>query len=313
MKILVTGGCGYIGTNLVNSLLFEGHTVSVIDTQWFGNKLLKHKRLKIIKSDIRKLDFKYFKNITTVIHLANIANDPSVELNQNLSWQVNVEASKYICDAAVKAGVKQIIFGSSGSVYGIKKERKVIEEMDLVPISIYNKTKMIAERIFMSYQNDLKVHIIRPATVCGYSDRMRLDLTVNLLTFQALSNKLMTVFGGNQIRPNIHINDMVRVYMHFINRPSIKSGSFNAGFENLKIIEIAEKIQSKIKAEIKILKSNDVRSYRLDSTKLINTNFNPEYNVDHAIDQLVDAYKSKKLKNNQSCYTVSWMQKNKIK
>ena len=141
MKILVTGGCGYIGTNLVNSLLFEGHTVSVIDTQWFGNKLLKHKRLKIIKSDIRKLDFKYFKNITTVIHLANIANDPSVELNQNLSWQVNVEASKYICDAAVKAGVKQIIFGSSGSVYGIKKERKVIEEMDLVPISIYNKTK----------------------------------------------------------------------------------------------------------------------------------------------------------------------------
>lgn len=313
MNILITGGCGYIGTELVKSLLLDGNKITVIDTQWFGNKLPKHRRLKNIKMDIRNLDIKYFRNVDKVIHLANIANDPSVELNQNLSWQVNVEASKYICDAAAKTDIKQIIFGSSGSVYGVKKERKVIEDMDLVPISTYNKTKMIAERIFLSYQNNFKVHIIRPATVCGYSNRMRLDLTVNLLTYQALSNKLITVFGGSQIRPNIHLKDMVRVYKHFLKNSRIKSGCYNAGFENLKVIEIGKKIQSKINAKIKILKSNDVRSYRLDSSKLINTNFKPKYNVDYAIQELIDAYKFKKLKNHKSSYTVSWMQNKKIK
>ena len=313
MNILVTGGCGYIGTELVRSLLAKEYNVTVVDTQWFGNKLKKNKNLKNIKLDIRNLKVNYFRKIDTIIHLANIANDPSVELNPNLSWQVNVEASKYLCDFAYKAGVKQVIFASSGSVYGIKKEKKVIETMELVPISTYNKTKMIAERIFLSYQDNFKIHIIRPATVCGFSDRMRLDLTVNILTFQALQNKLMTVFGGSQIRPNIHIKDMVRVYEHFLMNKNIKSGFYNAGFENLKVIEIAQKIQSKIKAKIKISKSNDLRSYRLDSSKLLNTNFKPKYTVDYGIEELIEAHKLNNLKNYKSSYTVQWMQKKKIK
>ncbi len=313
MNILVTGGCGYIGTELVRSLLAKEYNVTVVDTQWFGNKLKKNKNLKNIKLDIRNLKVNYFRKIDTIIHLANIANDPSVELNPNLSWQVNVEASKYLCDFAYKAGVKQVIFASSGSVYGIKKEKKVIETMELVPISTYNKTKMIAERIFLSYQDNFKIHIIRPATVCGFSDRMRLDLTVNILTFQALQNRLMTVFGGSQIRPNIHIKDMVRVYEHFLMNKKIKSGFYNAGFENLKVIEISQKIQSKIKAKIKISKSNDLRSYRLDSSKLLNTNFKPKYTVDYGIEELIEAHKLNNLKNYKSSYTVQWMQKKKIK
>ncbi len=313
MNILVTGGCGYIGTELVRSLLAKEYNVTVVDTQWFGNKLKKNKNLKNIKLDIRNLKVNYFRKIDTIIHLANIANDPSVELNPNLSWQVNVEASKYLCDFAYKAGVKQVIFASSGSVYGIKKEKKVIETMELVPISTYNKTKMIAERIFLSYQDNFKIHIIRPATVCGFSNRMRLDLTVNILTFQALQNRLMTVFGGSQIRPNIHIKDMVRVYEHFLMNKNIKSGFYNAGFENLKVIEIAKKIQSKIKAKIKISKSNDLRSYRLDSSKLLNTNFMPKYTVDYGIEELIEAHKLNNLKNYKSSYTVQWMQKKKIK
>ena len=210
MNIMVTGGCGYIGTQLVNLLLKNNFHVLVIDTQWFGNYLLKHKNLKIKKKDIRDLNLSDFKNINSIIHLANIANDPSVELNPTLSWEVNVLASQKLIELSIKAGLKHFIYASSGSVYGIKRERKVTEDLDLVPISIYNKTKMISERVLLSYAEKIKVHCIRPATVSGYSDRMRLDLSVNMLTFQALKNKKITVFGGKQIRPNIHIKDMIK-------------------------------------------------------------------------------------------------------
>ena len=215
MKILVTGGCGYTGTVLVKSLLKDNHKVIVIDTQWFGNYLKRNKNLKIIKGDIRNLKDYYFKRVDSVIHLANIANDPGVELNPNLSWEVNVLAIRKLAELSIKNKVKQIIFASSGSVYGLKKEKKVTEDLDLVPISTYNKTKMIAERVLMSYQDKIKIHCIRPATVCGLSPRMRLDVTVNNLTFQACKNKIITVFGGKQIRPNIHIKDLIRVYKFF--------------------------------------------------------------------------------------------------
>ena len=313
MNILITGGCGYVGTVLTNRLLQLNHQITIIDTQWFGNYLNQNKKLEVIKDDIRNIAKYDFKNFEIVIHLANIANDPAVELDPNLSWEVNCLATQQIIDKCVRDNVKQFIYASSGSVYGVKEESEVTEDLTLVPISTYNKTKMIAERIFLSYQDNFKIHIIRPATVCGFSDRMRLDLTVNILTFQALQNKLMTVFGGSQIRPNIHIKDMVRVYEHFLMNKNIKSGFYNAGFENLKVIEIAQKIQSKIKAKIKISKSNDLRSYRLDSSKLLNTNFKPKYTVDYGIEELIEAHKLNNLKNYKSSYTVQWMQKKKIK
>ena len=153
-----------------------------------------------------------------ILHLAN-TNDPGVELNPTLSWEVNVLAGQQLADRAVRAGVKQFIYASSGSVYGVKEEPQVTEDLPLVPISVYNKTKMVAERVLLSYQDAFRVHCVRPATVCGWSSRMRLDVSVNMLTLQALKNGRITVFGGQQTRPNIHIQDMVRVYQHFLAKP----------------------------------------------------------------------------------------------
>ena len=217
MKILITGGSGYKGSVLIPKLIEDGHNIVSVDTNWFGDNLEDHKSLEKIFCDIREIDKIPFEGIEAIIHLANIANDPAVELNPSLSWEVNVLASQQLAERAVREGVKKIIYASSGSVYGIKEELKVTEDLPLVPISTYNKTKMVAERVFLSYKDKIDVYCIRPATVCGYSPRMRLDVSVNMLTFQALKNKRITVFGGNQIRPNIHINDMINVYKHFLN------------------------------------------------------------------------------------------------
>ena len=307
MNILVTGGCGYIGTLLTQKLLEDDHSITVVDTQWFGNFLTKHPRLKILKIDIRETDLIPLDEVDAVIHLANIANDPGVELNPNLSWEVNVLASQQLADKCVRAGVKQFIYASSGSVYGIKEEYNVTEDLPLVPISIYNKTKMVSERIFLSYKEDMQIHCIRPATVCGFSPRMRLDVSVNMLTFQALTNKKITVFGGNQTRPNININDMVRVYQHFLSKRNIPSGCYNAGFENISILDIAKAVVSKVPAEIIVTESNDPRSYRQCSEKLIQTGFEQNYGINEAIDDVVAKFKSGKITDSSLNYTVKRM------
>ncbi len=313
MNILILGGGGYVGTPLTTKLLEnKNYNVTVVDTFWFGNFLEKNKRLKIIKGDIRNSKSNWFSEIDCVIHLANIANDPAVDLNPNLSWDVNVISSIKIIKFAIQNKVKKFIYASSGSVYGVKKEKNVTENLDLVPISIYNKTKMVAERVFMSFKDKINVNCIRPATVCGLSPRMRFDVSVNLLTLQALKKKKITVFGGNQIRPNIHIKDLIRIYEFFIKK-KIHSGFYNAGFENLKIIEIAKIIQNKTKAKIKIVRSNDPRSYRQDSSKLIKLGFKTKFGVKHAIDELIDLNKRNKIKVNMSNYTVKWMKKLKVK
>ncbi len=314
MNVLILGGCGYIGTVLTNDLLDEKIKVTVYDTQWFGNFLKKKKNLKIIKGDIRGINANIFKNIDTVIHLANIANDPGVELNHNLSWDVNVLSLYDIMVKCVKYNVKHFIYSSSGSVYGIKKERNVTEELSLTPISTYNKTKMIAERVLMSFKDRLICHSIRPATVCGYSPRMRYDVSVNNLTIQALKNRKINVFGGSQIRPNINVIDISRVFKHFLFNKKIPSGFYNAGFENLSILQIAKMVQKKTGAQIRLIKNtNDPRSYRLNSDKLIKTNFLKKYGVEDAIDCLVDLFKCNKINVNDSNYTVKWMKKKNIK
>lgn len=307
MKILVTGGCGYVGTVLTNKLLEDGHQVCVIDTQWFGNHLKPHTNLEVLKVDVRDTDAIPLKGVDAVLHLANIANDPGVELNPTLSWEVNVLAAQQLADRAVRHGVKQFVFASSGSVYGIKDEPQVTEDLTLVPISVYNKTKMVAERVLLSYDNQMKVYNIRPATVCGYSPRMRLDVSVNMLTMQALKNKVMTVFGGLQTRPNIHIQDMVNVYRHILANPQLPSGAYNAGFENITILDIAQKVADKLGAEIKVTESNDPRSYRQNSDKLLATGFVPQYSVSDAIDEVISKYESGELVDNDQCYTVRWM------
>ncbi len=310
-KILILGGGGYVGSHLSNYLVSKGYVVTVLDTFWFGNRLLKKKNLKIIKADIRDLKKISFKNYYSIIHLANIANDPSVELNPTLSWDVNVFASYEIIKKAIKENVKKFIYASSGSVYGIKKEKFVTEDLDLKPISIYNRTKMIAERVFSSFSDKIKIYSIRPATVCGISPRMRLDVTVNLLTFKALKYGEMTLFGGDQIRPNININDMSRVY-EFILKKNIDPGFYNAGFENLTIKQIAKKIQKKIPSKINIKKVFDQRSYRQCSDKLLGVGFVRKYGVDDAIDEIISSFNNGKVKDNPSFYTVKWLKKLKV-
>jgi nucleoside-diphosphate-sugar epimerase len=308
MNILITGACGYVGSSLTPYLLNQGHNIKAVDTEWFGNNLDSHPNLQFTKIDIRNLDGSFFEGIEAVIHLANIANDPSVELNPNLSWEVNVLATQKLADNAIRAGVKQLIYASSGSVYGIKDEPDVTEDLELVPISVYNKTKMVSERVTLSYSNKMRIHNIRPATVCGWSPRMRLDVSVNMLTFQALKNKKITVFGGAQVRPNIHMQDMIRVYSHFIEkRDQIDSGNYNAGFENISILDIAEMIVSKIPAEIIITESNDPRSYRQNSDKLLATDYLNRFSVQHAIDEVIEKYNSGELEERDEYFTVKTM------
>ena len=286
-KILITGGCGYVGSVLVPKLLKLNYKVIVLDTQWFGVNLKKNKNLTIIKKDIRDISYKDLTGVKTIFHLASIANDPMGAIDPELTWEISCLGTMKLLEASLKNKVKKIIYASSSSVYGIKKDKKVVENLSLEPISIYNKAKMVAERILLSYSDKINISIIRPATVCGISSRMRFDVSVNMLTYQALKNKKITVFGGDQVRPNIHIDDLVDLYIFFLKNNKRLNGIFNAGFENLSIKQIAKNISREIKSNIIFLKNtNDKRSYRVDASKLKNVGFKPKKNGMIAIKEL---------------------------
>jgi nucleoside-diphosphate-sugar epimerase len=309
MRIVLTGGCGFIGSVLTRRLLDEGHDVTVVDIMWFGNPLQSHERLRVIREDVRNAERIPLNDVDVIIHLANVANDPCSELNAKLSWEVNALASMRLVEHAIRYGVKQLIYASSGSVYGVKEEPEVTEDLPLLPISDYNKTKMVSERVLLSYKDSILVQCIRPATVCGYSPRMRLDLSVNMLTVQALSNGRITVFGGEQTRPNIHIQDMVGAYMHFLALGEKAAGVYNAGFENISILDIARMVTEFVPAEIVVTESNDPRSYRLNSDKLLATGFKPNYRVADAIREVIDAYKAGKVMNEDNSYNIRAMKR----
>jgi nucleoside-diphosphate-sugar epimerase len=308
--VLVTGGCGYVGTKLTHALLARGHRVTVLDAMWFGNFLTPDPRLTVLAHDMRQIDAVDLSGFDTIFHLANIANDPAVELNPYASWDVNVLATMRLAGRAAHQGVKQLVFASSGSVYGVSEQPRVTEDTELNPISEYNKTKMVAERVILSYAGSLVTTIIRPATVCGPSPRMRLDLTVNLLTMQALTAGAMTVFGGSQIRPNIHIDDLVDVYLFAFDRRL--AGVYNAGFENLSVLEIAERIASRLPAAVQILPSNDPRSYRQCSDRLVAAGFAPTRTVSTAVDELAALYAAGRLRDDPASHNVSWMKQHNL-
>lgn len=305
--ILVTGGCGYVGSLLVPSLIQRGNFVRVIDTQWFGNYIEPNQLLQIKKKAVVDIEEDDLKGIEQVIHLANIANDPGVELNPVLSWEINTLHLTQLMNLCRKVGIKKFLNASSGSVYGVKSEPKVTEELELTPISVYNKTKMVAERIVSSYSPYFDVYNIRPATVCGFSPRMRFDVVVNMFVWQAFNRGKITVLGGDQVRPNIHIDDMVRVYEHFLFERELPSGDFNAGFENISIREIANYIQIKFGSELEFLPSNDPRSYRQDSSKLLNTGFIPLKKVADAISEVWEKLETRELVDDDRWYTVKTM------
>ena len=308
MKILVTGGCGYKGHVLVPKLLARGYKVIAFDLQWFGNFLVPHENLQVINGDVRNIDSIPLDGIDCIIHLSSIANDPCGDLNPQLTWEVSALATMQLADKARRMGIKRFLYASSGSVYGVKEELQVTEDLELKPISEYNKTKMVAERVMLSYQDHMTIQIVRPATVCGYSPRMRLDVSVNLLTMQALSKGKITVFGGDQVRPNIHIDDITDLYLHLIDHPEA-TGIYNAGFENISIMGIAELVAQHVPAEITVTPSNDPRSYRINSDKLLATGFRPKKSVEHAIRDIIDKYRSGSLKDEDRFYNLRWMEK----
>ncbi len=306
MNIFITGGCGYKGTVLVPKLLKKGFKITVVDLQWFGNHLPSHKNLKIIKQDIRNLTNLSLKGFDAVIHLASIANDPCGDLDPIMTWEISALSTMQLADKAYREGVKQFIYASSASVYGIKKEEQVVEDMDLHPLTVYNSSKMVAERALLSYSKKMCCQIIRPATVCGFSPRMRLDVVVNLLTAQAITKGKITVLGGNQDRPNIHIDDITDLYCFLIDNPKIE-GVFNAGGENLSVKKIAEIVGARTNAKITYKTSNDSRSYRLNSDKLSAIGFTPKKSVEDSINEVISAFEKGLIEDESINYNVEWM------
>lgn len=307
MKILVTGGCGYKGHVLVPKLLARGYEVIAFDIQWFGNYLVPHKNLLVVKGDVRDIDSIPLAGVDCIIHLSSIANDPCGDLDPKLTWEVSALATMQLADKAKRLGIKHFIYASSGSVYGVKDEPQVTEDLELKPISEYNKTKMVSERVLLSYSEDMAVQIVRPATVCGLSPRMRLDVSVNMLTMQALSKGKITVFGGDQTRPNIHIDDITDLYLFLIEHPAV-TGIYNAGFENISILDIARLITKYIPVEIVVTESNDPRSYRVNSDKLLAAGFKPKKSVDYAVREIIELYRAGGLKDEDRFYNLKWMQ-----
>ena len=307
MRVLVTGACGYKGTVLTPKLLAAGHEVIAFDLMWFGNHLAPHTKLRVVEGDVRDIGSVPLDGVDAVIHLSSVANDPCSDLDPKLTWEISCLATMQLADKAARVGIPHFIYASSGSVYGLKDESQVTEDLELVPLSEYNKTKMVGERVLLSYADRMAVQIVRPATVCGLSPRMRLDVAVNLLTMQALAKGEITVLGGDQTRPNIHIDDITDLYVFLLERPQV-TGVFNAGFENLSILEIANLVAGVSGAKIVVKASNDPRSYRVNSDKILATGFRPKKSVKMAIDEIGEAFRAGRLKDEDRFYNLKWMQ-----
>src|SRR3990167_3190401 len=306
MRVIVTGGCGYVGSILVPKLLAAGHVVRVVDLQWFGNHLEPHKNLNVIKADFRDSERAKIGEAGAIIHLAAVANDATGELDPKITWEANALGTMQLAQRCVRLGVKQFIYASSGSVYGVSEEPQVTEDASLVPLSEYNKTKAVAERVLLSYADSMCVQILRPATVCGFSPRMRLDVMVNSFTIQALTQGYIVFNGGDQFRPNIHIEDMADLYLWMLARPSL-NGVYNAGFENLAIKDIAAKVAERVPCKIHARPTNDKRSYRINSDKLLATGFKPRRTVDDAIGDIIASSTVKELADETRHYNLKTM------
>ncbi len=330
-KILVIGGAGYVGSALVPKLLDQGHYVRVLDTFWFCKNafddyliknMIRFRQLFMLEGDIRSYDLeKAMAGIDCVIHLACISNDPSFELNPELGKSINYDAFLRVVDAAKKAKVKRFIFASTSSVYGIKKEENITEDLALEPITDYSKYKAFCEmELRMIPIDKLPWVIIRPATVCGYAPRLRLDLTINILTMAALTKGKITVLGGGQKRPNINIKDMADLYVQLIDEPDEKvvGQTFNAGRDNFSVMEIALLVQTFVeyhkntKIEIEVKPTNDLRSYHVSSQKIKRElGWQAQYSVYNAIRSLVVAFESGKIPDpdDPKYYNIKTMQK----
>lgn len=301
--ILVTGGAGYVGSALVPALLEQGHRVIVYDL-FIYNKVIfsdlhAQPNLQIVKADIRdQVTFtEAVKGVDVVMHLACISNDPSFELDPELGKSINFDAFEPLVKIAKDNGVKRFIYASSSSVYGVKEEEQVIETLSLEPLTDYSKYKALCEDILLKYSSpDFTTITVRPATVCGYAPRLRLDVIVNILTNHAYHNRVIKVFGGDQYRPNINIKDMVRFYQAALGweGSQVNGGIYNAGGKNYTVIELANMVKSLVGNDVRLdyVSTNDNRSYRVSSEKLKHDlGFQMKFSIDDAIGTLIDAFK----------------------
>ena len=320
-KILITGGAGYVGSLLTPYLLQKGYKITVIDLMMYGEDVLeKNNNLKLIKGDIRDLKLLEgeIPNHDVVIHLACISNDPSFEMNPKLGKSINLDAFTPLVEISKKNEISRFIYASTSSVYGVKSEQNVHEEMSLEPLTDYSKYKADCETILSKYKSEnFTPVIIRPATVCGYAPRQRFDVIVNILTNLAYNKREISVFGGKQLRPNIHIKDMVKAYEVLIEAPKekVKGQIFNVGRENKTVLEIAE-IVKKVVGEDVILKmtpSNDNRSYHISSKKITeDLGFKFNFTISNADEDLIGAFKNKLFTNslsNEKYFNIKTMNK----
>ena len=324
-NIFITGGGGYVGSALTDYLIGEGYKVTVYDLFLYGKDVFSSKKnINLIQGDIRNLELlkSSLKGHDAVIHLACISNDPSFELNPNLGKSINLDAFEPLVKASQEANVQRFIYASSSSVYGIKEETNVNEEMSLEPLTDYSKFKAMCEKILLNYKSDnFETVVIRPATVCGFSKRQRLDVIVNILTNLAYHKREITVFGGDQLRPNIHINDMLRSYLFLLKAKSnlVNGEIFNAGWENRSVNDIANNVKDNVGDDVKIIKTktDDNRSYHISSEKIKNVlNFKTQFTIEDAVIDLVGAFKKKILLDtfsNDLYFNIKRMQKINLK
>jgi nucleoside-diphosphate-sugar epimerase len=298
-NIFITGGAGYVGAILVPRLLQEGFRVTVLDLMIYGEDVLQeHTDLTVIKGDIRDQEIlrSTIPGHDAVIHLACISNDPSFELNPDLGKSINLDAFRPLVKISSELGVQRFIYASSSSVYGIKKEPDVHEKMQLEPLTDYSRFKADCEKILAEYQSEHFTTVtIRPATVCGYSPRQRLDVVVNILTNLAYHKREVSIFGGEQLRPNIHIKDMVEAYMVMIKTPkeNIAGEIFNAGYENQPVKKLAETVKNVVGKDVKLITtpSDDNRSYHISSSKIKSQlGFEAKHTIRDAVSDLCEAF-----------------------
>jgi nucleoside-diphosphate-sugar epimerase len=309
-NVLVTGGAGYVGAVMVPQLLAKGHRVTVYDIMFFGHDgLADHPNLRLIEGDIRDTQSlaQAFAGIDVVLHLACISNDPSFELDEDLSKTINYDCFESMVVAAKRAGVGRFVYASSSSVYGVSDKPDVTEDHPLVPLTLYNKFKGMCEPVLFKHRAPgFTCVTLRPATICGYSPRMRLDLSVNILTNLAVNTGKITVFGGSQLRPNLHINDMADVYEMMVDAPAeaIDGEIFNIGYQNLSIARIAEIVRDVVTHEIpgrgpitiETTATNDPRSYHINSDKIRRVlGYAPKRTVEDAVRDLCRAFNDGRL------------------
>jgi nucleoside-diphosphate-sugar epimerase len=326
-RILVTGGAGYVGSNLVPKLLGAGYGVVVLDLYIYGGvfaDLKSHPKLVEIKGDLRNPTdvARAVAGCDAVIHLACISNDPSFDLDPALGRSINYDCFRPLVKACKDAGVRRFIYASSSSVYGIKDETDVTEDLPLVPLTDYSKYKAMCEQVLEEEREPGFVAVtLRPATVCGYAPRLRLDLTVNILTNHAINNGRITVFGGDQLRPNIHIEDMTDLYLKLLQAPdeAIDGKVWNAGYHNLKVREIAEMVRAEVGRDVKVVvtPTDDHRSYHVSSEKIRRElGFCAERSVKDAIIDLKTAFDAGKVPNamtDDRYYNIKRMQGLKLR